>query len=67
MRAVARTLAAEVSPDEVCRIAVPLLHTPDPPHRMLGLFVLGFTAGAEPANLGTLRECVPLDPSWEVQ
>jgi hypothetical protein len=67
VRALARTLAASASPDDVRATALPLLGTPDPPHRMLGVYLLGFTAGDVPAHLDLLRARVPADVSWEVQ
>jgi hypothetical protein len=67
IRALARELAGSASEDEVVAAALPLLDAGDPPHRMLGVYLMGFTGGARPANLAILRERVPADPSWEVQ
>jgi hypothetical protein len=67
VRALARTLVADAPPDAVYATALPLLDAPDPPHRMLAICLLGFTAGARPAQLDLLRERVPSDTSWEVQ
>jgi 3-methyladenine DNA glycosylase AlkC len=67
VRALARSLAAGAAPDDVRAAALPLLDAPDPPHRMLGVYLLGFTAGAAPEHLGALRDRVPADTSWEVQ
>ncbi|MGH2461448.1 MAG: HEAT repeat domain-containing protein, partial [Chloroflexota bacterium] len=39
----------------------------DPRHRLHATYLLGFTAGAEPASLTILRERVVPDPDWEVQ
>jgi hypothetical protein len=66
IRALARTLAA-APPTEVTAAALPLLDAPDAPHRMLGVYLLGFAAGEPAARLETLRQRVPPDPSWEVQ
>ncbi|HEX9415057.1 MAG TPA: DNA alkylation repair protein [Ktedonobacterales bacterium] len=67
IRALARELASSAPEDEVVAAALPLLDGGDPPHRMLGVYLMAFTAGARPANLANLRERVPADPSWEVQ
>ncbi len=67
IRALARTLASSAPADEVASVAGPLLAAPDAPHRMLAVYLLGFTSGARPANLALLRERVAPDPSWEVQ
>ena len=67
IRALARELAGSAPEDEVVAAALPLLDAGDPPHRMLGVYLMGFTGGARPANLANLRERVAADPSWEVQ
>ncbi|HZC79537.1 MAG TPA: DNA alkylation repair protein, partial [Ktedonobacterales bacterium] len=53
--------------DEVVAAALPLLDAPDAPHRMLAVYLLGYTAGAQPENLAVLRERAAPDASWEVQ
>lgn len=67
IRALAKGLAADEAVHEVVAAALVLVDAPDAPHRMLGVYVLGFTSGAFPENLVTLRERVASDPSWEVQ
>jgi DNA alkylation repair enzyme len=67
IRALARTLASSAPADDIAATAEPLLAAPDPPHRMLAVYLLGFTSGARPANLALLRERAAPDPSWEVQ
>ncbi|HEV2458580.1 MAG TPA: DNA alkylation repair protein [Ktedonobacterales bacterium] len=67
VRALGRELAGSASPDEVAATAVPLLNAPEAKRRMLAVYLLGFTAGARPANLELLRERAVLDPDWEVQ
>ena len=67
VRAVARELAATGTPDEVAAMAERELSSQDSRHRMLAIYLLGFTAGARPANLATLRERAVPDPNWEAQ
>ena len=67
VRAVARELAGSASPDEIAATALPLLDAPEARRRMLAVYLLGFTAGARPANLELLRERAVPDPDWEVQ
>ena len=67
VRALARALAGSATPDEVAATAVPLLDTPEAKRRVLAVYLLGFTAGARPANLDLLRERAVPDPDWEVQ
>lgn len=67
IRALARTLASSAPADEVVSVAAPLLAALDAPHRMLAVYLLGFTSGARPANLALLCERAAPDPSWEVQ
>lgn len=68
VRALARELAARADPDEVGRAASPLLDAGrDVKQRMLGVYLLGFTAGARPAHLDVLRECAVPDANWEVR
>jgi hypothetical protein len=66
VRALARELAAAPA-DEVTAAALPLLDAADAPHRMLGVYLLGYAAGDPLARLELLRQRVPPDPSWEVQ
>jgi hypothetical protein len=66
IRALARELAAAPA-DEVLAAALPLLDAPDAPHRMLGVYLLGFVASNPLERLDTLRQRVPPDPNWEVQ
>ncbi|HEY7985273.1 MAG TPA: hypothetical protein VID73_13935 [Ktedonobacterales bacterium] len=65
VRALARELAA--APAEAVTAALPPLGAPDPPQRMLGVYLLGYAAGDPLARLELLRRRVPPDPSWEVQ
>jgi hypothetical protein len=67
IRGLARTLASSAPAVEVESVAVPLLDAPDAPHRMLAVYLLGFTSGARPENLALLRARAAPDPSWEVQ
>jgi hypothetical protein len=67
VRALAKGLAATVTPDEVASVAERELGSQDTRHRMLAIYLLGFTAGARPVNMATLRERAVSDPSWEAQ
>jgi HEAT repeat protein len=67
IRTLGRSLAAATPADEVLAAAVALLDEPDAPHRLLAVYLLGFTCAARPQNLALLRARVPPDPSWEVQ
>src|SRR5260370_15148262 len=67
IRAMAKERAAAAPTDEVVAMALPLLDALDAPHRMLAVYWLGFTAGAQPENLAVLRERATPDASWEVQ
>ncbi|HEY7022761.1 MAG TPA: DNA alkylation repair protein [Ktedonobacterales bacterium] len=67
VRAVARELAATGTPDEVAAVAERELGSEDTRHRMLAIYLLGFTSGARSANMATLRERAVLDPNWETQ
>jgi hypothetical protein len=67
VRAVAKSLAATGTPDEVAVVAGRELRSEDIRHRMLAIYLLGFTAGAHPANMVTLREQAVPDPNWEAQ
>jgi hypothetical protein len=67
IRALARTLASSAPAEEVAVVAASLLGAPDAPHRMLAVYLLGFTSGTRPANLDLLHERAAPDPSWEVQ
>jgi hypothetical protein len=67
VRAVAKELAATGTPDEVAAVAERELGAEDTKRRMLAIYLLGFTAGARPANVTTLRERAVADPSWEAQ
>jgi hypothetical protein len=66
IRALARELAAAPA-EEVTAAALPLLEAADAPHRMLGVYLLGFAASDPLARLEPLRQRVPPDPNWEVQ
>ena len=67
VRAVAQRLAATGTPDEVAVVAGRELGVEDTRRRMLAIYLLGFTAGARPANMTTLREQAVPDPNWEAQ
>jgi HEAT repeat protein len=67
VRAVARELAATGTPDEIAAVAERELGAKDVKRRMLAIYLLGFTAGARPANLTTLYERAVDDPNWEAQ
>jgi 3-methyladenine DNA glycosylase AlkC len=67
IRALAKERAAAAPADEVVAAALPLLDAPDAPHRMLAVYLLGYTAGAQPEHLAVLRERAAPDASWEVQ
>lgn len=67
VRAVAKELAASGAVDEVAAVAERELGSEDMRHRMLAIYLLGFTAGVRPANITTLREWAVGDPSWEAQ
>jgi hypothetical protein len=67
VRAVAKSLAATGRPDEVVAVAEQELDSEDTRRRMLAIYLLGFTAGARPANMATLRERAAPDPNWEAQ
>jgi hypothetical protein len=67
VRALAKSLAATATPDEVAAVAERKLGAEDTRHRMLAIYLLGFTAAARPANLTTLHERAIHDPSWEAQ
>jgi 3-methyladenine DNA glycosylase AlkC len=67
IRALAKELAGTGSADEVAIAAGRELDSADHKHRMLGVYLLGFTSGARPANLDILRERAVPDPHWEVQ
>jgi DNA alkylation repair enzyme len=67
IRALAKERAVAAPADEVVAAALPLLDAPDAPHRMLAVYLLGYTAGAQPENLAVLRERAAPDASWEVQ
>jgi DNA alkylation repair enzyme len=67
VRAVAKSLAGAGTPDEVAAVAERELGSEDTRHRMLAIYLLGFTAGARPANMATLRERAVPDPNWEAQ
>ncbi len=59
IRALAKELAATGSADEIARIAEGELVAPDHKRRMLGVYLLGFTSAARPANLELLRASRP--------
>src|SRR5258706_2229626 len=65
IRAVAKERAAAAPADEVVAVSLPLLDALDASHRMLAVYLLGFTAGAQPGNLAVLRERAAPDASWE--
>jgi DNA alkylation repair enzyme len=67
VRAVAKSLAATGTPDEVAAVAEQELGSEDTKRRMLAIYLLGYTAGTRPANMATLRERAAPDPSWEAQ
>lgn len=68
VRSLAHELAARADPDAIGRAAMLLLDArQDAMRRMLGVYLLGFTASARPAHLDILRERAVPDPSWEVQ
>jgi hypothetical protein len=67
VRALAKTLAATGTPDEVAAVAGRELDSDDTRHRMLAIYLLGFTAAARLANLATLHDRAAPDPSWEAQ
>src|SRR5260370_26507275 len=67
IRALAKERAVAAPADEVVAAALPLLDAPDAPHRMLAVYLLGYTAGAQPEHLAVLRERAAPDASWEVQ
>lgn len=68
VRALARELAAQSDADDVGRAAVPLLDAGEPARRrILGVYLLGFSAGVQPVHLDLLRERAAPDPDWEVQ
>lgn len=67
VRSIARELATSTPADDVAATAVSLLDAPDVRHRMLAVFLLGYSASARPANLDILRHRVTRDPNWEVQ
>jgi 3-methyladenine DNA glycosylase AlkC len=67
VRAVAKEIAETGTPDEVAAVAERELDSEDTKRRMLAIYLLGFTAGARPANMTTLRERAVHDPSWEAQ
>jgi hypothetical protein len=67
VRAVAKSLATTGTPDAVAAVAERELGSKETSHRMLAIYLLGFTAGARPANMATLREQAAPDPSWEAQ
>ena len=66
VRALARELGAAPA-EEVVAAALPLLDAADAPHRVLGVYLLGFATSDPLARLELLRSRVPPDPSWEVQ
>ncbi len=67
VRAVAKKLAATGTQDEVAAVAERELGAEDTRHRMLAIYLLGYTAGAWPENMATLRERAAPNPSWEAQ
>ena len=67
VRAVAKELAATGTPHEVAAVAGRELGAEDTRRRMLAIYLLGFTAGARPANMVTLHEQAVPDPNWEAQ
>src|SRR4051794_38694870 len=67
VRAVAQTLATTGTPDEMAAVAERELGSDDTRHRMLAIYLLGYTAGARSANMTTLHERAAPDPSWEAQ
>ncbi len=67
IRALAKDLAGMGSADEVAIAAGRELDSADHKHRMLGVYLLGFTSGERPANIAILRERAVPDPHWEVQ
>src|SRR5258708_14305353 len=67
IRALAKERAVAAPADEVVAAALPFLDAPDAPHRMLAVYLLGYTAGAQPEHLAVLRERPAPDASWEGQ
>jgi 3-methyladenine DNA glycosylase AlkC len=67
IRALAKERATSAPADQVVAAALPLLDALDAPHRMLAVYLLGYTAAAQPENLAVLRERAAPDDSWEVQ
>jgi hypothetical protein len=67
VRAVAKSLVATGTPDEIAAVAERELGSEDTRHRMLAIYLLGFAAGVHPENMATLREWAVPDPSWEAQ
>jgi HEAT repeat protein len=67
VRAVAKELAATGTADEVAALAEQELGSEDTRHRMLAIYLLGFTAGTRLENMAILYERAISDPSWEAQ
>ncbi len=67
IRALGKELSGKGSADEIAVAAERELASPDLKHRMLGVYLLGFTSGERPANLDVLRERAVPDAHWEVQ
>ncbi len=51
IRTLAERLARAAPADEIASVAEENLAAPDAPHRMLAVYLLGFTAAERPANL----------------
>lgn len=66
IRSLAATLARTAPGNEVTGEALAQLGAPDEAHRMLAVWLLGYTAGARPDNLAVLRARAVPDGSWRV-
>jgi 3-methyladenine DNA glycosylase AlkC len=67
IRARARELAIALETEQAIAQALIQLDAPDEEHRMLAVWLLGYTAAARPDNLGVLHARAIPDPSWRVQ
>jgi len=67
IRALAKDLAATEEAGELVELATRKLDSPELKHRMLAVYLLGFTSAQRPSNLALLHDRAVPDPSWEVQ
>lgn len=67
VRSLAREQAEQHPLDEVVALAEQLLSATESKQRLYGVYLLGFTSGARPANLTILHERAVPDGDWEVQ